>query len=97
MDRVVEFHEKLAMLMHISGGQPARGLELLSVRHSNTVQGGHCNVFIENGMVVFVTRYHKGYNLSQGAKWTVSTDHFFVSAEGYACRRVYLRMGGTVH
>ncbi|KAG9381478.1 RecQ Superfamily II DNA helicase [Pyrenophora tritici-repentis] len=30
MDRVVEFREKLAVLMHITGGQPARGPELLS-------------------------------------------------------------------
>jgi hypothetical protein len=37
MDRVVAFREKLAILMHITGGQPARGPELLSVRHSNTV------------------------------------------------------------
>ncbi|KAI0567947.1 hypothetical protein Alg130_12407, partial [Pyrenophora tritici-repentis] len=64
MDRVVEFREKLAVLMHITGGQPARGPELLSVRHSNTVQGGHRNIFIEDGMVVFVTRYHKGYKVS---------------------------------
>jgi hypothetical protein len=68
MDRVVEFREKLAVLMHISGGQPARGPEILSVRHSNTVQGGHRNVFIEDGMVVFVTRYHKGYNVSGDVK-----------------------------
>jgi hypothetical protein len=68
MDQVVEFREKLAVLMHISGGQPARGPEILSVRHSNTVQGGHRNVFIEDGMVVFVTRYHKGYNLSGDVK-----------------------------
>jgi hypothetical protein len=68
MDRVVEFREKLAVLMHISGGQPARGPELLSVRHSNTVQGGYRNVFIEDGMVVFVTRYHKGYNVSGDVK-----------------------------
>jgi hypothetical protein len=64
MDRVVEFREKLAVLMHISGGQPARGPEIWSVRHSNTVQGGHRNVFIKDGMVVFVTRYHKNYNVS---------------------------------
>jgi hypothetical protein len=37
MDRVVVFREKLAVLMHIAGGQLARGPELLSVRHSNTV------------------------------------------------------------
>jgi hypothetical protein len=64
MDQAVELREKLAVLMHISGEQSARGPELLSVRHSNTVQGGHRNVFIEDGMVVFVTRYHKGYNVS---------------------------------
>jgi hypothetical protein len=46
MDRLVEFREKLAVLMHMSAGQPARGPEILSVRHSNTVQGGHRNVFI---------------------------------------------------
>jgi hypothetical protein len=68
MDRVVEFCAKLAVLMHISGGQPERGLEILSVWHSNTVQGGHRNVFIEDGIVVFVTRYHKGYNVSGDVK-----------------------------
>jgi superfamily II DNA helicase RecQ len=68
IDRVVEFREKLAVLMHISGRQPARGPELLSVRHSNTVQGGHRNVFIKDGIVVFVTRYHKGYNVSGDVK-----------------------------
>jgi superfamily II DNA helicase RecQ len=68
MDRLVEFREKLAVLMHMSAGQPARGPEILSVRHSNTVQGGHRNVFIEDGMVVFVTRYHKGYNVSGDVK-----------------------------
>ena len=68
MDRVVEFREKLAVLMHISGGQPARGPEILSVRHSNTVQGGHRNVFIKDSIVVFVTRYYKGYNVSSDVK-----------------------------
>lgn len=46
--------------MHITGGQPARGPEILSVRHSDTFQGGHRNLFIEDGMVVFVTHYYKG-------------------------------------
>ncbi|KAK1920515.1 hypothetical protein P3342_008276 [Pyrenophora teres f. teres] len=59
MDRVVEFREKLAVLMHMTGGQPARGPELLS---------GHRNIFIEDGMVVFVTRYHKGYKVSGDVK-----------------------------
>jgi hypothetical protein len=68
IDRVIKFREKLAVLMHISGGQPARGPELISVRHSNTVQGGYRKVLIEDGMVVFVTRYHKGYNVSGDVK-----------------------------
>jgi hypothetical protein len=58
----------LAVLVHIVEGQPARWPELGSVRHSNTVKGGHRNIFIEDGMVVFVTRYHKGYNVSGDVK-----------------------------
>jgi hypothetical protein len=68
MDRVVVFREKLAVLMHIAGGQLARGPELLSVRHSNTVQGGYRNLFIEDSIVVFATRYYKGYNISGDVK-----------------------------
>ena len=56
------------MLMHITGGQPARGPEILSVRHSNTIRGGHRNIFIKDGIVVFVTRYYKGYNVSGDVK-----------------------------
>ena len=68
MDRVVAFRAKLIVLMHVSAGQPARATELLSIRHSNTVKGGHRNIFIEDGMVVFVTRYHKGYAVSGDVK-----------------------------
>ena len=68
MAAVVRFRENLLMLMHITGGQPARGTEILSIRHSNTVKGMHRNVFIENGLVVFVTRYHKGYAMSGDVK-----------------------------
>ncbi|KAK7178083.1 hypothetical protein PSPO01_15863 [Paraphaeosphaeria sporulosa] len=68
MDRVVAFREKLIVLMHMTGGQPARGPEIMSIRHSNTVKGGHRNVFIEDGKVVFVTRYHKGYQVSGDVK-----------------------------
>jgi hypothetical protein len=56
------------VLMHITGGQPARGPEIMSVQHSNTVKGGHRNIFIEDGIVVFVTQYHKGYNVSGDVK-----------------------------
>ena len=68
MDRIIAFREKLIVLIHMTGGQPARGPEVLSVRHSNTVKGEHRNIFIEDGMVVFVTRYHKGYAVSGDVK-----------------------------
>lgn len=68
IDRVVAFQEKLIVLTHMAGGQPARGPEIMSIRHSNTVKGGHRNIFIEDGIVVFVTRYHKGYSVSGDVK-----------------------------
>ena len=60
MKTIDDFRGQLLALMHITGGQPARGPEILSVRHSNTAQGRFRNLFIEDGMVVFVTQYHKG-------------------------------------
>ncbi|TKA55481.1 hypothetical protein B0A49_13343, partial [Cryomyces minteri] len=68
MSQMVEYREKLLVLMHITGGQPARSPEILSIRHSNTAKGEHRNTFIEDGMVVFATRYHKGYALSGDVK-----------------------------
>jgi hypothetical protein len=56
------------VLMHISSGQPAQGLEILSVCYSNTVQGGYCNIFIKDSIIVFVTQYYKGYNVSRDVK-----------------------------
>ena len=32
------------------------------------MQGGHRNPFIEDGTVVFVTRYHKGYEVTGDVK-----------------------------
>jgi hypothetical protein len=66
--QVADFRGKLLALIHMTGGQPARGPEILSVRHRNTVQGGHRNLFIEDGMVVFVTRFHKGYEIRGDVK-----------------------------
>jgi hypothetical protein len=66
--RVVEFRKKLAVLIYIAGGQPARGPKILSVQHSNTIKGGHRNIFIKDRIVVFVTQYYKGYNISGNVK-----------------------------
>jgi hypothetical protein len=38
MDWVVGFREKLAVLMHVGSGQPVRGPQISSARHSNTVK-----------------------------------------------------------
>ncbi|KIV98742.1 uncharacterized protein PV09_09494 [Verruconis gallopava] len=68
MASIAQFREKLLVAAHITGGQPARGTEILSIRYSNIWKGGHRNVFIEDGLVVFVTKYHKGYALSGDVK-----------------------------
>src|SRR5277367_6410975 len=59
--KVKQFQEKMLLIMHMVGGQPARATELLGMRHSNTKQGGLRNIFIERGMMAFVTTYHKNY------------------------------------
>jgi hypothetical protein len=61
LSRVVEFQEKLLASIQFTWGQPARAPELLSIRHENSMIGGARNMFIEDGMVVLVARYHKGY------------------------------------
>jgi hypothetical protein len=59
--KVKQFQEKLILILHMVGGQPARATELLGSRHCNTKQGGLRNIFIDHGMVAFVTTYHKNY------------------------------------
>ncbi|KAK4899590.1 hypothetical protein LTR49_027621 [Elasticomyces elasticus] len=46
----------------MSAGAPARATELISIEHENGPQAqSQRGVFIDNGMVVFITGYHKGY------------------------------------
>ncbi|KAK5677284.1 hypothetical protein LTS10_010473 [Elasticomyces elasticus] len=54
--------------MHITGGQPARGIEILSCCYRNTAAGSHRNVFVEDGQVVFVTKYYKGVEITGDVK-----------------------------
>lgn len=68
MDQYVRFTnrflEKLLLAMHFTGGGPARVPEIMSLRHRNTANGGVRNIFIDQGLVVFVTMYHKNYERS---------------------------------
>jgi hypothetical protein len=54
--------------MHIARGQPAKGPKILSIQHSNTIKGEHCNIFIKDSIVVFITQYYKRYNVSGNVK-----------------------------
>lgn len=60
---VQQFLTRLALLVLIFSGQPARGTELLSVRYQNTLVGGCRNLFLSHGVFSFATLYHKGYSL----------------------------------
>lgn len=64
-----EARSQLAALVHMTGGAPPRGTELVTVKHSNTANGDSRGIFIEDGLVVFVTKYHK--NIGQTGKGKV--------------------------
>jgi len=64
----MKYREKLLMLIHVIDEQLARASELLSVRHSNIIKGEHQNVFVKDELMMFVTRYHKGYAVSEDVK-----------------------------
>ena len=65
---VDQFRERLLILMHLTGGQPARAPEILSIRHQNTPYGGIRNIFIREGMVCFVVWYHKNMRSKEQSK-----------------------------
>jgi hypothetical protein len=66
--KVEAFQEKLLLILHIVGGQLARATELIGMRYANTKQGGLQNIFIDRGMIVFVTTYYKNYQSSSKMK-----------------------------
>lgn len=67
-DKVDAFLERLLLLIHMTGGQPPRGTELMSLQHSNSAQGQHRGIFFEEGLISTVTSYHKGYNITGSTK-----------------------------
>lgn len=54
-DRFLDF---LLLAIHVTGGQPARGPEILSVRWRNSILQDR-NIYIMDGQVAVITRYHK--------------------------------------
>lgn len=56
------------MLVHITGGAPPRGSELLTIRFQNRAEGNSREIFIEDGAVVFVTAYYKNIRQSRQSK-----------------------------
>lgn len=67
--RVKRFKEELFVLVHLTGGAPVRGTEIISIQHENgkdsRTQRG---IFVDKGIVQFVTSYYKGYSASQKVK-----------------------------
>ncbi|RHZ49046.1 uncharacterized protein CDV56_103939 [Aspergillus thermomutatus] len=66
--RVAQFKEKLAIMVHVTAGQPARAPELLSIQHTNTANSMRRNIYMEDGMVTFATAYHKGFHATNDVK-----------------------------
>ena len=66
--QVARFKEKLAVAVHLTSGAPARAPELLSIQHVNTDTNLRRNIYVKDGMVVFVTAYHKGFHASNDVK-----------------------------
>lgn len=68
MRAVGRMKEYLLILKHLTGGGPARGPEVLSIRYQNTRHGGVRSETIDRGLVSFVTAYHKGYSINGRTK-----------------------------
>ena len=66
--QVVEFQELLLILVHLTGKQLVKSLEVLSIRHSSLGKGKGRNMFVEDRVVATVTQYHKSYMLSSDVK-----------------------------
>ena len=68
LQRVVRFKKKLTVLTYMVGGQPNRVPELLSLQYINTETNRRRNIFIEDGMVMLVSVYHKRFYASNDVK-----------------------------
>ncbi|KAM6504808.1 hypothetical protein FSOLCH5_015297 [Fusarium solani] len=60
--------EFFLFLAQLSGGQAKRSWELLTIRHRNTLNGGIRNIFLDRGLLMIVTGYHKGFSKTERLK-----------------------------
>ena len=64
------FLEHLMVLLHITSGQPARRPEFLGLRWCNK-QADKRNLFIHDGYMLFLLRYHKSLNITNSSRFPV--------------------------
>ena len=65
---VQQFLQTLFLLIHFTSGQPGRLTEVSSIQIENTHNNGSRNIFMFEGHVAVVPRYHKGYNRDKSLK-----------------------------
>jgi hypothetical protein len=53
--------------IYVCTGQPSRAPELLSIRHRNSERERR-NMFINDRIVMFVSRYYKGFYINNDTK-----------------------------
>ena len=76
--KVRQFKESLFVLVHLSSGGPGRGTEITLIQCENSADSvGYRGVFVEGGLVSFITNYHKGYSY----KKRVRVVHRYVPSE----------------
>jgi hypothetical protein len=55
----------MLVLVHMLARAPARATELVSIQQVNSKNARcHRGVMIDQGMVIFITSYHKGFSTS---------------------------------
>lgn len=90
MKGVRRFKECLFVLVHASGGAPARGSKIISIQCENGEEGiRYRGIFAEGGLISFTTTYHKGYSFSKKVK----TIHQYVPKEVGEVVVYYLGLG----
>ncbi|KAF1980589.1 hypothetical protein K402DRAFT_312414, partial [Aulographum hederae CBS 113979] len=63
---VQRFLTHMMMLLHVASGQPARKSEFLGL-----LQADKRNLFLHDGYVLFILRYHKSLNMTNASRFPV--------------------------